>query len=393
MKPNPGGILTGEAIVNRDEEIETIWKALENQSVVLSSERRVGKTCLLRKMEENPQNGWTPILYWVEGKYHPIEFVEGLYEMVLTKGMIEDKFHKLKKLYNKYAGGKEIASWKFPDLKENWKPLLESIIEDLIDANKKVLLMFDELPLMISHFSKIKDSGPKISMEFLDTLRELRNKYEATKKVAFVFCGSIGIHLVIKNLKRNFAYNADPLNNMKPIKLNSMNERGAKLLCNKLSEDQNYEFDNKDEIFDYICQKTDNLPFYIQHIFEYILESKKIKINKEFIDKGIDYLLNDPMDEGFFRHYTDRIKTYYDKDIQKIALFILDKLCRKEDDWKEDDIINEVLTNMEIDKETIRETITLLWNDHYFTRIRKDDIRSYQFKYLILKNWWKVNRG
>ena len=53
MRPNPGGILTGEAIVNREQEISIIWNTLENQSVVLSSERRVGKTCILRKMEES----------------------------------------------------------------------------------------------------------------------------------------------------------------------------------------------------------------------------------------------------------------------------------------------------------------------------------------------------
>ena len=78
MKPNPGGILRGEAIIDREKEINSIWRALQNQSVVITSERRVGKTCILRKMEENPGDDWTPVLYWVEGKEHPIEFVEGL---------------------------------------------------------------------------------------------------------------------------------------------------------------------------------------------------------------------------------------------------------------------------------------------------------------------------
>ena len=118
MKPNPGGIITGNAIIDRDQEIQLIWNALESQSVVLLSERRIGKTCVLRKMEENPHNEWAPILYMVESKYHPIEFVEGLYEVVLTKGMIEDKFYHLKNLYEKYVGGKEIGNWKFPQIKE-----------------------------------------------------------------------------------------------------------------------------------------------------------------------------------------------------------------------------------------------------------------------------------
>ncbi len=40
MKPNPGGIITGRAIVDREAEIAAIWNALQGQSVVLASERR-----------------------------------------------------------------------------------------------------------------------------------------------------------------------------------------------------------------------------------------------------------------------------------------------------------------------------------------------------------------
>ena len=54
MRPNPGGLVTGEAIVNREDEINGIWRALKNQSVVITSERRVGKTAILQKMQENP---------------------------------------------------------------------------------------------------------------------------------------------------------------------------------------------------------------------------------------------------------------------------------------------------------------------------------------------------
>ena len=61
--------------------------------------------------------------------------------------------------------------------------------------------MFDELPLMLFNFVKSRDCGPQVGIEFLDVLREMRNKYEATKNIAFIFCGSIGINLIIKDLK------------------------------------------------------------------------------------------------------------------------------------------------------------------------------------------------
>jgi hypothetical protein len=393
MRPNPGGIITGDAIVDREKDIKKIWSALQNQSVVLSSERRVGKTSVLRKMEENPKNDWTPILYWVEGKWHPIEFIEGLYQRTLEKGMIEDKFFNLKKLYSKYMEGKEFGSWKFPIIKENWKALFESLIKDIVTAENKVLFMFDELPLMLSHFISSKECGPNTSMEFLDLLREIRNKYEASKQVAFIFCGSIGIHLIIKDLKRNHGYNSDPINNMKKVTLTGMDSKGAKELCERLMEDQDYKMETKESLLNYICSKTNRLPFYIQHIFAYIEESDTKTLNKELIDKAFTYLQNDPKDEGFFNHYIDRIKTYYEDDYKEIALLILDNICRSNKKWKEEDIINMIHTFKNLNKETIKETINLLWNDHYLFREVKKNIRFYKFNYSILQTWWKINRG
>lgn len=393
MKPNPGGILDGIAIIDRDHEISSIWKALQGRSVVLTSERRVGKTCVLRKMAENPEDGWVPVLYWVEGKNHPIEFIEGLYELILEKKILTDNFQTVKKFYKKYTGGEQIGSWKLPQITENWKTMLESTIQDISNSDNKVLLMFDELPIMLSKFINSKECGPQVAIDFLDTLRGLRNQYEATGKVKFVFCGSIGIHLVIKDLKQNHGYNSDPINNMKIIGLTGMNDDGAVLLCEKLSEGEDYHFDNKDAIFEHICKKTDNLPFFIHHVFSYLLEQNIKQISKNTINEAIKYLINDPNDEGFFDHYTDRIKTYYSKSIKTLALQILDTASKKEDFWQEAEIINFINSHKEVDDEIIKETLKLLWNDHYFTRTTETGTRQYRFKYSIVQSWWRINRG
>jgi hypothetical protein len=329
MKPNPGGILKGEAIIDREKEIYSIWRALQNQSVVITSERRVGKTCILRKMEENPGDDWIPVLYWVEGKEHPIEFVEGLYETILEKKLIKNKFYNLKRIYKKYVGGDHIGSWKLPQIKENWKTILESI----------------------------------------------------------------GIHLVIKDLKENHGYNSDPINNMKIISISSMEEKGALELCEKLGEDEYFELDDRKTLFDHICRKTDRLPFYIHHVFNYFYETSEKRITRQAIDNAIDYLLNDPKDEGFFRHYLDRIKTYYEEKSQKIALIILDRLCKEKNDVEEMEIIHRVRNQMDIDDESIKEALDLTWSDHYLTRKIKDNHRFYAFRYEILKRWWLINRG
>jgi hypothetical protein len=80
MRANPGGVLASDEVVGRDQLIADIWRALEVQSVVLTSERRIGKTSVIRKMaDEVPSTETLAILRDVEGLRTPEEFVEAIY--------------------------------------------------------------------------------------------------------------------------------------------------------------------------------------------------------------------------------------------------------------------------------------------------------------------------
>jgi hypothetical protein len=44
MKTNPGGQLAANEVIGRDRLIAKLWQILERQSLVLTAERRMGKT-------------------------------------------------------------------------------------------------------------------------------------------------------------------------------------------------------------------------------------------------------------------------------------------------------------------------------------------------------------
>ena len=50
MQINPGGCLDTKDIIGRDNEIDRYWRVLQRQGLVLSAERRIGKTHILFKM-------------------------------------------------------------------------------------------------------------------------------------------------------------------------------------------------------------------------------------------------------------------------------------------------------------------------------------------------------
>jgi len=47
MKANPGGQIPPDEVIGRDALIKRLWRILERQSLVLSAERRMGKTCII----------------------------------------------------------------------------------------------------------------------------------------------------------------------------------------------------------------------------------------------------------------------------------------------------------------------------------------------------------
>ena len=50
MQINPGGRLDIDDVVGRDHEIDRYWHVLERQGLILSAERRIGKTHILLKI-------------------------------------------------------------------------------------------------------------------------------------------------------------------------------------------------------------------------------------------------------------------------------------------------------------------------------------------------------
>ena len=50
MRANPGGQIPPSEVVGRDELIARLWQRIEGQSLLLSAERRMGKTCVVKKM-------------------------------------------------------------------------------------------------------------------------------------------------------------------------------------------------------------------------------------------------------------------------------------------------------------------------------------------------------
>ena len=80
LKANPGGIVAPQDVIGRDKLIARIWRMLEQQSIILSAERRMGKTTIIKKMEAEAGESKLTIYRDLEGVRSPIEFVELIWQ-------------------------------------------------------------------------------------------------------------------------------------------------------------------------------------------------------------------------------------------------------------------------------------------------------------------------
>ena len=379
MKANPGGKIASNEVIGRDSLIAELWERLEQQSIIISAERRMGKTSVIKKMEVEPPEGKLAIFRDLEGIESPVEFVEAIWRDVEDYLSKTQKVTKNVRKFISQFKGVEVSGLKIPEVMiTQWKVLLAKIIEDLVtNQDKQVVLLWDEMPYMLD---KMKDRD---AMEILDTLRSLRQTYS---KIRMVFTGSIGLHHIVNQLKKQ-GYSNDPTNDMYPVDVKPLSLEDATKLSRLLIEGENIAI-AEESIAEAIATSVGCIPFYIHHLisnFKFIdstLDSETIK------NKVTESIIN-PLNPWKMEHYRDRIDNYYDEQQQEYALAVLDILA-SEESLNLNDLHNRVAIKISTaKKEATRKILKLLLKDYYLIQANN----TYNFRYAIVRQYWLADRG
>jgi len=155
MKANPGGTIAPADVIGRDKLVTRLWDVLRRQSVLLTAERRMGKTCLIKKMEAESPPDVLSVYRDLEGIRTPLEFAEDVFHTV------QEYLSKRKKTAIRTQkilgglGGAGVAGLRFPEnLAAHWKTLLTSMFQDLAEhQDSHVVFFWDELPLMLQNIA------------------------------------------------------------------------------------------------------------------------------------------------------------------------------------------------------------------------------------------------
>ncbi len=389
MKANPGGQLPPSQIVGRDELIRRLWRVLERQSLVLSAERRIGKTCLMRKMiaEAGQTDGRLMVYRDLEGVRTRLELVELLLQDVENHLSRSQRTARRARELLAQLGGTELTGLiKLPSVAAvHWKSLLASTIGDLTESRERpVILFWDEFSLLLHNL--YRQEGVSAATELLDVLRSLRQMHSALR---MVFTGSVGLLNIIGNFRQQ-GYANDPLNDMYKVIVPALESHHAKELARQLLTGERIRADDLDRVAGAIATAVDNLPYYIHHVVDH-LAFRGETVSEADIDQIVANGLSDPADPWDMRHYQDRISSYYSEIHQSPALGLLDAIAATDEALDSESLFKSLAaTEVTEDREIVRRALMMLQSDHYL--VQGSDGR-YRFVFPLIRRWWSLHRS
>ena len=389
MKANPGGEIDSKTVVGRDALIQNLWEAVEQQSLIITAERRIGKTTVIKKMRSEPRAKWIPVYQDLERYHTAAEFAMAVYrevhQFLSNKGKIARRAIELLKSLE----GTEVAgAFKLPEKSgAHWKEVLTRAIEDLIHENDasgtRLLFLWDEVPFMLAN---IRDrEGEHTAMEVLDLLRALRQTHGGLR---MIITGSIGLHHVIASLKEK-NYGNSPVNDMFAIDVPPLIQADAMKLATLLIEGEELDSSDKAAAATAIAHEADCFPFYIQRIVK-ALKINGLGASPQSVAEIVRQQLVEANDPWELRHYRERIPTYYGKS-HKAVLLILDELAVLPAAGSVNDL-HAKIKGMDTfdDKEQLMHLLSLMERDHY---LKRDTDGRYRFRFPLIRRWWTLNRG
>ncbi|MCL2652045.1 MAG: hypothetical protein FWD60_13620 [Candidatus Azobacteroides sp.] len=293
----------------RNDIVENVWDELKKgNSVLLAAPRRVGKTSIMRYMEEHPIENYKLIFSNIQGIHSANEFYERIYTLLLnclnkTKKAINwfDNFKNKIKITNISLNGIAFET-NPPDFLKATNDLLIEINE--IEEIENIILLLDELPEVLFRINK------EDAISILKNLRHWRQQPEMNKKVKFVLAGSVGIHYVVDKIEKR----SSDLNDLRTVDFKPLSNNEAHKYIDWATEGATVTYNL--ELKEYLLSKIQYfVPYFINLLLDEINKQAKKTDNPEITTQSIDAAFDIVVRHSdYFKDWKQRLQDYMPKE-------------------------------------------------------------------------------
>jgi AAA+ ATPase superfamily predicted ATPase len=384
-----GQVVFGDKYFSRPKDEERVWRRLKRGGhLLLLAPRRVGKTSLLRYLENNPHEGYVFLYVMVQSctteQAFYKEILEKLYSSEFTK-----KFDKLNKKGKEFISsilnsieGIELGDAGISFRNGEYK-LTSSDLENVINAlqlKQKLILVLDEYPDVLEQISKTQ--GKEAAINFLSNTRTLCQNTRLNQKLQFIFTGSIGLDTLANRLG-----SSGLINDRDKVHINPFSEASALEFIAFLENKYQSNLSLEKPVAIYLLQK-------IEWLMPYYIEALWLRLEDLCCDNDIANPTTANVDEAFellfhrnyrttFNHWAERLRRF-EKDEAKLAKVILDKLTET-DELSFNEIYN-IFQDENHQYLNGNYILDCLEHDGYLFEHQE---KLFKFTSPILKEWWK----
>ena len=390
MQINPGGRLNTEDVVGRDNEIARYWGVLERQGLVISAERRIGKTHIVLKMRDECRSGYLPIYQDLESVHSTAELIRSIYGTVhrslsTLSGL---KAHIAK--WSSLLPGR-IAGVDLPTGDSAWQALLSEAFDDLIGIadDRIILMLWDEFPLMLHNLQRRE--GNDAAIQLLDFLRALR--LARADRLRFLFTGSIGLHLVLRSLRKAGNTNA-PVNDMHSLTVPPMAHRDTCDLAAALLVETRAAPAQIPDLASRIAGRGRWLSLLRPSMSSISSTNCGARLSPRTYRPPWTISSTTPTTPADFDYYVSRLSSYYAAEDRSLTLIVLDIMAGQVSPTPVPVLLN-LCRHREpsLADERLREVLTVLAEDHYIEPRKSAGGAAYDFRWQLVKTWWKERRS
>jgi formylglycine-generating enzyme required for sulfatase activity len=291
----------GDDFFGRETECEDLWRYLADDNILLIGPRRIGKTSLLRRIEdESSGQGHLGLFVDMEGCNTPAAFIAILDRIVTNAGITGE-------LQGAANGGIEVQA----PPEAGWTEAARRLRARL--SAQSILLLLDEFSVFLEH-ALAKDRADTVGL--LSWLRDWRTQLRPTCR--FVFSGSPRLDgLLARHGLRYF------FNDVIVFKLGPFSEQQALQMLGVAGEREGWAVTA--ETLKYLCDRVGWLsPFYLNLLLDSTIRAASDRVQQS--SAAVHQLTRSDVDDGSnrliaerppFSHWYDHLK--YDLDLADLA--------------------------------------------------------------------------
>lgn len=382
-----GPAVTGEDFYDREETIKEMWEVLRKGTILLKAPRRVGKTSLLLHLCEDPQPNFQVVYVTVEDLADPGHLAA---ELVYKASQVKkDGLTILKGMLSTFVKNvDELALWQVrlklrEHLGKDWKTNGKTALLEMLEPDKRLVLIIDELPLMILNMKRQnKESAETKAIDLLGWLRKLRMDPDTGKRLSMIITGSIGIERVVSSLKATRT-----INDLTVMEIGAFRPDIAQNFVIELFKTNNIKI-NQETMKTLLEEVDPHIPIFLQIMVKTIRDEVRehpLILSPELVHQCYENKVHGPEYRVSFEDYYERLDRYHSPEGSSAAKRILRELALSEKGLKKSTVEAIYVEELgKVDKESFDQLIDVLENDFY---IERGDVLRFKTKWL--RDWWR----